>query len=358
MKKNEAPAKTILTLMEIFKEALFVNFQRKDEKFEIKNYFKNIVDDNISLFKEDLMELERFLKSLNYVDDSKNDFMIKLLMENVKTLQSENNKLTQEIKCLNTKTQEMTEKFEAKCKDLKKANDMIIDELGQIRLLMENVRTLQSENNKLTQEIKCLNTKTQEMTEKFEAKCKDLEKANDMIIDELGQIIGLNNLKCKNLKIPVYKFLTENFQEFSEREIVFDSEKDDKSKMNEKIEGKSNLVIIVENSIDSLIFGAYYSIPFPKMVSSDQYYKDDKACLFNALLNKIYKADTSKNQHLRTYSGYDFMFGNTAKGDGVYIHKNWDLYFGTKTSQFEGESNFWGEAKKVKVKRMIIFQLK
>ena len=100
-------------------------------------------------------------------------------------------------------------------------------------------------------------------------------------------------------------FLETNFPQFPQN-----SKHHQLEIINQKLEGKSNLAFFIENTLDNLIIGAYYSISFPKIFSPDKYFKDDQACIFEVTKNQIFKANTIKNQHLRTLPDNIIVFGN------------------------------------------------
>ena len=165
-------------------------------------------------------------------------------------------------------------------------------------------------------------------------------------------------------------FLEKNFPRFNKRVKLYDSEMDKVviSDLNIAIQGKTNLAFFFETIDKEIIFGAYYSIKFPKIPLGDynpQHPKaiiydnimDPKSCIFNVKREKICEAIAEEKLHLSVNQNFYFRFGSF--GGGINLRKDGVISVGKKAESFDGDTSFrFKPRSETECKRLSVFQLK
>lgn len=150
-------------------------------------------------------------------------------------------------------------------------------------------------------------------------------------------------------------FIKKNFPKFSKK-VIFDSSKHSISNINSVINGKQNLVIFMETE-SNLIFGGYFSIPFPIYQPHYNYafYKDLDSCIFEVTKKIKCNAHPAATRHLDTHENYYFRFG--CFGQGINLRKDFRIFYGKPTDNFQGDSSFGFTPMEEEAKRVVIYQL-
>ena len=88
-----------------------------------------------------------------------------------------------------------------------------------------------------------------------------------------------------------------HFSQFSKANLLFDLSKQSKDKIDEKVEGCTNTLLLLET--ESQIFGAFYSIPMPKVTSHELYYNDNDSYIFEVLIKftKLFPMQKNTSKH-------------------------------------------------------------
>ena len=140
---------------------------------------------------------------------------------------------------------------------------------------------------------------------------KSLKKKNNDFKKELKVLT--NSSSATNLKIKLKKthvddktrkecnFIKNNFPKFRKK-LIFDSSRH--SDMNSIINGKQNLVIFMESN---LIFGGYFSFPFPIYQDTNHcQWKDPDCCIFEVTKKIRCNAHPAAARHLETHEKFFF----------------------------------------------------
>ena len=300
MKNFQSPPERMLQFIVIFKEPL-IKYDNVNINKEI--YFKKILEENFDLSKIKFNEIQSYIVKLIDVQNLEiKDFINQSsLKAKIEELEQENLTLKMFLEKLQTNVDALNKKIDLETEISKETFKGLI-------------------NNK----------------EKTDSKLNKIENA----------IFDTGNL-----------FLLINFPQFKMKKLLYDSLKDNKNKINEKVEGKKNVVILIE-TLENQIFGAYYTISLPKVTTPEgKYYKDENSCIFEISSNQIYKANKNGCQQLHTYHKWFYNFGNTENKDGIECDFNIIYYGGNKSEQYDGDSNFGVNIRKSSpVKKILIYQ--
>ena len=318
--------------------------EQKDEKLVEESNFQRIIEENLEITKISPNNLQYLNPSSCSILQINN--VNKSPPSNSKIVESNNGFLMENL-------QDNFSVYHKKITHLETENLILKRELEKTRLDFEIFKS-QFEEKTI---IEFKNLKTQ-----IEKKLKaDFEGFQAQMMIENSEI--KTNMKDLNRSLlfpdKISHFFFIHFPQFSEKELLFDSTKDERDDIYEKIEGKKDVVFLIEIAENHLLFGAYYSIPMPHAKEVDTYWKDDNSCLFEVNSNRLYKANKNQERHLRINKKY-FYFGNTLNYDGIWIESpSRKINYGKKTDQFEGECTFgFSGAHSSDVSKITVYQLK
>ena len=307
LKDFKAPDETIVDLIFLFKDALIDYKTKRNENFDRKKYFHEILNKSFPLRETVEFYLSKLTGDKTNLDKTnleKVDFKMNL---KVKLMEAQVN----------------------------------------IKELKEETKSLKSSLEKITQK-----------QEKFEEIIKELSGKNETteISTKKRKKIDL----VTNKKINV--FLSNHFPKFiGKKKLLINLENGDKSIINKKVRNKKNVVIFLEARDNDLIFGAFYSISMPSITSTsdEEYFKDDNSYIFEVKSNQICEANKNEDKHLKTNPDCFYMFGSSAKNNnGIYCDYNSISYGGEKTQQYLGDNTFGFQSRtKSSLKNIFIYQL-
>ena len=316
MKKFRVDNEKIIQFIMIFKNPLINYFMKKYEQFNKEEYFRKIINEYFDLKKMYFQDINSCLQKFTFdIKYSSNDLLIKDLQE------------------------------------------IVMDSKKKIEKLEE-------ENEKIKKDYQILQLELDEKISEFKGtliEIKNLKeiKPKDQINPLDYKIKVENNDNIENEKLN--SFLTENFPKLTKKIQLYDSDIHKYTQIDSKIEGKNNVLLLIECKMENLLFGAFYTIPMPKITckkDSLNFFKDDNSCIFEVNSNKIFKANPNETKHLHTYPNWFYHFGYTGKNDGLYSDFSHVWYGGQKTKQFQGDNRFgFSERKSSLVSKILIYQL-
>ena len=281
LKKFECSNEQTSRFISLFKGVLLDNYKKKEEKNSKEEYIRTILEENLDFSEIGLKDVEVYRKKQKVIE-------------------------TEEIK----------------------------------KFIIDNIQEKFSENKKKFDQLDEENKSLKNDLEQNKFEFKNLKENSEREI--LSLKYDLNRLySCFLMPDKTSQFIFIHFPQFTNKELLFDSSKDDKKKLKSRIEGKTNVVFLIHPQEDNLIFGAYYSIPFPTVASKKPIcYKDENSCIFEIHSNKIFKANVNQSFHLKTYPNYLNLFmGNAKEWEGMFT-KYCKILYGLEGDNLFGSHQF------------------
>lgn len=234
-----------------------------------------------------------------------------------------------------------------------------------LMIILRQVKKLKMENNSLKKDMEILKKDNE-----------DFKEANELYRREIIF------LKDKITNLAVYDIIVDefiNFENYNYLSKCFDNKrfkfdviyqqdgnklcKSDLKLFKNKIKYKKDLLFLVSffsKPAKSLAF--YQSIELDKDLNSENYYEDKRSFITDFAEKKVFYANSEATKHIRTCSGYYFLFGNDGNFNGFYIRDDTsslpNIYAKTEYFKNLGSSNKVGfEFKNEDIDKLVVYML-